>query len=78
MSEHTAQSLYEGVKRLLASAKDDYENKRWDNHSYYVKKFNEFPVPSAISVSSIGPSLPMGSRGLMVFCSLNVFIRNFI
>jgi Serine/threonine protein kinase len=41
MSEHTAQSLYEDVKRLLASAKDDYENRRWDNHSYYVKKFNE-------------------------------------
>ena len=41
MSEHTAQSLYQDVKRLLASAKDDYENKRWDNHTYYVKKFNE-------------------------------------
>jgi hypothetical protein len=41
MSEHTAQSLYQDVKRLLASAKDDYDNKRWDNHSYYVKKFNE-------------------------------------
>lgn len=40
MEENTAQVLFEDVKRLLDSAREDYEKKQWNNHSYYVAQFN--------------------------------------
>jgi hypothetical protein len=40
MDETTARGLLEDAKRLLASARDDYEKKHWNNHSYYVTQFN--------------------------------------
>lgn len=34
------QELFADVKQLLDSAKDDYAQKRWGNHEYYVKEIN--------------------------------------
>jgi hypothetical protein len=40
MEENTGQVLFEDLKRLLDSAREDYEKKQWNNHSYYVVQFN--------------------------------------
>ncbi len=41
MQENNALLLFEDAKQLRDSAREDYDNKHWDNHSYHVAQFNE-------------------------------------